>query len=651
MNSSFPLRHKFLSIVLLIFVCGRACLHADPAVYREFYVSPSGADGNPGTQAHPFKTLTQARDAVCAASPQMNGDIVVYLRGGTYPITAPLEFGVANSGQNGFNVVYRAFEKEKPVLSGGVQVTGWSLDHDNVYKATLDRDDKLRCIFVNGVRAQMTQADFQGQGAWGTFEIKGDEPWADTPGKTLDGVRFKASEVQMFANPDEVELLQAKVWNFHILGVRDMAREGDQTIVKLQQPLGAIAATMRWNCNLNPKGKFTIQNAYELLKNPGEFYFNHKTHALYYIPRPGEDMATAEVIAPSGKGLLRITGDSTEKRAGNLVFTGLKFCYDDWSLFKVGDSHGATGVQSLAYYTRFRSDGNHHVNHYAICDLPQGAVEVRNATNVAFLRNRFIDLSSGSAISFVNDVTNSQIVGNIFQDDSGNAINIGHPQHYVADDSPLFPKGIDGVCANIKITNNLIRNVSSEFKQEEAISGFCTQGVQVLHNDIASVPYGGIFLGWGWGDNHLQTSTVPKDNVISFNRVVDTQKVLPADGGAIYVLGEQRNGQIENNYIDSVGANLYPDDGSAYWTIRNNVTQPHPGPDAGHNNKWLFIWTPRCHDMTIDNNYTTLTAGELNKGTHTPGTNTHREFPFPAEAQTIIDASGLEPAYKDIALE
>jgi hypothetical protein len=408
---------------------------------------------------------------------------------------------------------------------------------------------------------------------------------------------------------------------------------------------------MRWNCNLNPKGNFTIQNAYELLKNPGEFYFNRKTHTLYYIPRPGEDMATAEVIAPLSEGLLRITGNSTVERAGNLVFSGLTFCYDHWSLFKVGDSHGVTGTQSLAYFTRFRSDGNHHVNHYAICDLPQGTVEVRNAKSVAFIRNRFVHLSSGSAASFVNDVVDTQIVGSVFQDVSGNAINIGHPQHYVADDSRLFAKGVEGVCTNIMVANNWIRNVSSEFKQGEAISGFCTQGVQVLHNDIQHVPYGGICLGWGWGDSKLPPSTVPKDNVISYNRIVETQEYLPHDGGAIYVLGSQHGGQIEYNYVDSVGANIYPDDASAYWTITNNVLHPRPGPDKDRNDTWLFVWGPRMHDIKIDNNYTTPTANELNKGSHTPDTNTHREFPFPAEAQTIIDASGLEPAYKDIAVQ
>ena len=148
-------------------------------------------------------------------------------------------------------------------------------------------------------------------------------------------------------------------------------------------------------------------------------------------------------------------------------------------------------------------------------------------------------------------------------------------------------------------TENWIRDVSEEFKSEEGISGFCTQGSQILHNDISGVPDCGIGLGWGWGDSGLPPSTVPKDNVISSNRVFDTQEILPGDGGAIYVLGEQHNGHFEDNYIDSFGGNLYRDDGSAFWTISNNVTQPRKGPSAEHNNKWLYVWTPRCHDLNI----------------------------------------------------
>ena len=615
---------------------------------REFYVAPNGADANPGTRERPFQTLARARDAVRVVSPHMTGDIVVYVRGGTYPVTSPIEFGTADSGRNGFNVVYRAYASEVPIISGGVPVTGWRLDHGNVWRAQLNRGEKLRGLFVNGQRAELTHGEFHGKGPWGEFVIQGNEPWAETPGKTLDGIQFDAADVPVFANPGEVELVQARVWNFLVVGVRGMTSEGGKTVVQLQQPYGAIAATMAWKCNLDPEGKFTLRNAYELLRNPGEFFFNPASRTLYYIPRPGEDLAKADVIAPTSEGLLSIVGENSANRVHHLVFRGLTFSHDHWSLKKVGESRGVAGVQSSALYTRFRADGDWHPTHYNICDLPQATVAVRSARYVTFERNRFVHLSSGNALSLVNDVVDSAVIGNVFHDDSGNAVNVGHPQHYIIGDGPLFPSGIEGACTNITVSNNWVRNVSLDFKQEEAINGFTTQGVSILHNDIEGVPYGGIALGWGWGNSQLVPSDVPRNNTIAYNRVVATQQQLPFDGGAIYVLGVQYGGRIEYNYVDSVGANLYPDDGSAYWSISNNVLHPRRGPGDHHlNDSWLHVWTPRCHDLRIDHNYTSG-SNQTNRGTNTVPTNTHLEQPYPAAAQEIIERAGLEPAYRDI---
>jgi alpha-L-fucosidase len=125
------------------------------------------------------------------------------------------------------------------------------------------------------------------------------------------------------------------------------------------------------------------------------------------------------------------------------------------------------------------------------------------------------------------------IAGNVFNDVSGNAVNVGHPQHYIIGGGPLYKNGIEGACTNIKVSDNWIRKVGLEFKQEEAISGFTTVGVEIMHNDIRGVPYGGIALGWGWGDSRIPPSNVPKDNLIAYNRIVETQQELPADGGAI----------------------------------------------------------------------------------------------------------------------
>jgi hypothetical protein len=646
-----PIHQLFLALELLALICaGCSLLRSGSSSFREFYVSPTGADTYPGTKAKPFQTLARARDAVRAVNRHMTGNIVVYLRGGTYPVTAPVDFTSADSGCNGFKVVYRAFDQEAPILSGGVLVTNWSLDHNNIYRANLDWDGKLRSLYVNGVRASLTRADFKGQGPWGEFIVKGDEPWAETPGKTLDGIRFNSAELPVFSNASDVEVLQHRVWNFLVMGAREMSVEGNYTVVKLQQPYGAIAATMAWHCNLDPTNKFTLRNAYELLKSPGQFYFNRATHTLYYFAKQGEDMSAATVIAPLSEGLVRIAGVSTNDRARNLVFTGLTFSYDHWLLKQIGDSRGMVGVQSLGLYTRFRADGNWHKDHYDLCDLPQATVDLRNCDNIRFERNRFTHLAGGVAISLVNDVVDSAVVGNVFYDLSGNAINIGHPQHYIIGDGPLFNAGIEGVCARIQVKNNLIRNASLDFKQEEAISGFFTESVEISHNDIRGVPYGGIALGWWWGNGEIPPSKVSKNNIISCNRVVDTQQELYRDGGAIYVLGEQPGGRIESNYVRSITRSIYPDDGSAYWTISNNVLDPRDNRDipVRKQRPWLFLWTPRIHDLKVDNNYTTVTNITAN-ATNTVVTNTHFEPQFSPAAQGIATAAGLEPAYKDIA--
>ncbi len=618
-------------------------LFVEAKVFCEFFVAPNGNDTNPGTKTKPFLTLQQARDAVRKVSSQMAGDIVVNLRGGNYLITSPLELGLADSGKNGFNIIYRAYKNELPVISGGVLVTNWNSYQGQIYCAKLAWDEKLRNLFVNGTRASMTQKEFVGRGAWGEFQISGQESWAETSGKTLDGIQFAATEVPALTNALDLELLQHRTWNFIVLGIREVSLEADKRILKLQQPSGAIAATMAWDCNLGPTNKFTIRNAFEFLHAPGEFYFNRRTHTLFYFARPGDDMKRAQVIAPLSEGLLKITGNSTNARVSHLVFRGITFAYDQWQLEKIGDSRSMIGVQSLGLYTRFRGDGNWHKTHYNICDLPQATVEICNAESIRFERNKFVHLASGSAISLVNDVVDSTIIGNFFNDISGNAVNVGHPQHYLIGDGPRFLGDVEGVCARDKIANNFIRKVSLDYKQGEAISGFFTEAVEISHNDISGVPYGGIALGWWWGNAEIPASKVPKNNLILGNKVFNTQQELPKDGGAIYVLGEQPGGRIESNYVHSLSRLIYPDDGSAFWMISHNVLDPQP------KGKWLFVWTPRIHDLQIENNFTTTTNLQ-NKATNncTPLKTVLLENGFSAEAQKIMAEAGLEKEYRGL---
>jgi hypothetical protein len=44
--------------------------------------------------------------------------------------------------------------------------------------------------------------------------------------------------------------------------------------------------------------RYYVENAFELLHTPGEWYLNRRTGVLYYWPLPGESLREAEVVAP-----------------------------------------------------------------------------------------------------------------------------------------------------------------------------------------------------------------------------------------------------------------------------------------------------------------------------------------------------------------
>jgi hypothetical protein len=103
----------------------------------DLHVSPQGDDGNPGTLDKPFKTLERARDAVRTLRERNQGQapaggVTVWLRGGRYELRETFVLGPEDSGQEGRPVVYRAYEGECPVLSGGRVIRGWKKVEGNL---------------------------------------------------------------------------------------------------------------------------------------------------------------------------------------------------------------------------------------------------------------------------------------------------------------------------------------------------------------------------------------------------------------------------------------------------------------------------------------------------------------------------------------
>jgi hypothetical protein len=577
-----------------------------------YYVSPSGSDANDGTAAAPFQTITKARDAVRTVNTNMTGDIYVYLRGGDYRITSPITFEVKDSGTGNHRIYYQAYPGETPVINGATKVTGWTASSGGVYKATLDRKTKLRNLYVNDVRANMTSKSVSAKGGTGTYSVtSGQAAWAWASGSGSDGVKYATSDVPAItSNKDDLEITNATTWNENIVCVRDVVTTSDNYRgLMLQQPYGAIAQLPGWSSSFSTSGTHYIFNVFEWLTSPGLFYFDKTTGTLYYYPRSGEDMGSADVEAPVAEKLIDIAGTSTTSRVKNLTFQGITFANTDYMLYNVAGSYGKASVQGATVFIAY-GNGDWHASKYEIIDTLPGMITVNNADSIDFVGN-VVKHSGNEGISMINDVVNSNITGNYVTDIAGSGMTIGHPQHvYIGDGGThaKFAKGVEGACTKINISNNLVYTVGTQrgFGSHAGVTAFFTESLSFTHNHIHSTAYNGINLGWGW--RNFKDSTTAKNNVVSNNRFTNMMTRLH-DSGAVYTIGQNPGTVINENYVKGIPNNstgptygLHNDEGSAYITENDSVL------DIDKN----VTYTINCedfgekHDLTILRTYATV---------------------------------------------
>src|ERR1700733_11034060 len=128
---------------------------AAAATAAAVYVSPSGNDANAGTASAPVRTLQRAQALVRGLNQDMTADVTVELEDGFYRMTSPLTLTAADSGTNGYDVVWTAAPGARPVLAGSVQITGWApmSAGSPIYVAQAPAGLKTQQLYVNGERA------------------------------------------------------------------------------------------------------------------------------------------------------------------------------------------------------------------------------------------------------------------------------------------------------------------------------------------------------------------------------------------------------------------------------------------------------------------------------------------------------------------
>ena len=314
MVGTFSKREQFMRLnTLRIGVVSLACF-ASLAFSAEIYVSPTGSDAASGTLAAPLATLAAARDKADQLKTG-NTPVTVYLRGGTYYLNAPVVFGPSNSGTAAAPIVYTAYQSEKPVLSGGILVPStavWATSSGQIKVTTIATNLKVDQLFLNGKR-----------------QILARYPNFDST-KILDGYDancISTQRVALWSNPAEgpgyFRALHPSGWggeSFTITG-----KNADNTL------------TLKWSGDNNNGQNYhatyrMVENIFEELDAPGEWYYRKSTGQLFFWPPAGANLSTARIELASQDELIRIVGTATD-RAKYLQFNGFTITHTYRTLF------------------------------------------------------------------------------------------------------------------------------------------------------------------------------------------------------------------------------------------------------------------------------------------------------------------------------
>ena len=526
------MRRAFLFLLsIFVFVSFASSTFAVSGI--TFYVSPSGDDSWSGKSAQksasggPFATIQRAQKAVrdLKADGKMTGPVTVYLRGGTYELSAPVVFTPEDSGTTPFPVTWTAYQGEKPVVSGGKKITGFTKGENGAWTVTLPDVQSgkwyFRQLFVNGTRATRARTPNEG-----FLQADGEITMDDRAKLTFRGDDVKPE----WAKRGDVEVIALQSW----AEFRMLIREVDAASKT------AILSTKCAPSNREKDARYWVENAPEMLDAPGEFYLDRTSGVLSYIPRPGEDLTKAEVVAPVADELIRFEGDTaTDNPVTSIRFRGIAFEYSDWTLPENG-----------------------YVDMQAAYDIP--AVILGNgAANIVFEKCS-IRHHGKYGIEFARGCRNIRIEGCEISDMGAGGVKIGEPA--------IRTEEREKTEGNT-VSDCTIHHIGEVYPAACGVIIFQSAHNLISHNLIHDTYYTGVSNGWTWG----YSPTNAGFNVIEYNHVYNIGRGMLSDMGGNYNLGVQPGTVIRNNLFHDItshgygGWGIYTDEGSSNILIENNL--------------------------------------------------------------------------------
>lgn len=373
-------------------------------------------------------------------------------------------------------------------------------------------------------------------------------------------------------------------WAIANLRIQSVKRIGNIAELTFMQPESRIQSEHPWPApwisEKTGNSAFFLSNAIQFLDEPGEWFEDLQNHKLYYWPAASENMRNANVVAPALENLVKIEG-TIDHQVSHIHFKGISFEHSTWLRpSQKGHVPHQAGMYMLDAY-KLQLPGTPDkaaLENQAWVGRPASALEVNYANNTSFESCRFEHLAS-TGLDYKKGTSDNLIKGNLFKDIGGSAILVGTFSEEATEvHLPYKPSDEREISSNETIENNFITDVTNEDWGAVGIGAGYVRGIKIRHNEISDVSYSGISMGWGW----TKTDNAMKNNAITANKIHYYGKHM-YDVAGIYTLSTQPESVIQENVIDSIynapyahlpehWFYLYTDEGSSYFTIKDNWT-------------------------------------------------------------------------------
>ncbi len=472
------------------------------AAAAEIHVGPGGDDANPGTADRPVQTLAAAqRLARLRAGKE---PVQVLIREGVYYLPETLVFTPDDSGTAEAPVTYAAAPGAEVVLSGGLRLAlAWKPYRDGIYQAATPAGLRMDQLFVDGVRQHMAR--------YPNF----DPDDAVYNGYAADA--FSKERAANWKNPagGYIHAMHRHRWggyHYRITGKNDA---------------GEVTYEGGWQNNrqmgMHGSHRF-VENIFEELDAPGEWYHDAGADTLYFYPPDGIDLGAAAVEVVRLRRLVEFRG-SQESPVKFVNLRGITFRHaartfmdtrepllrSDWTIYRGGAVfyEGAEDCE-LADCTFDQVGGN--------------TVFVNNYNRRIAVRGCLISDSGGSGVCFVGDP--GAVRNPLFE--------YGQRQSLDGIDRTPGPK-TDNYPADCLVEDCLIRRTGRVEKQSAGVQISMARRITVRHCSIYELPRAGINISEGtWGGHLIEYCDV-------FDTVLETH-----DHGSFNCWGRDRFWGLHN---------------------------------------------------------------------------------------------------------